>query len=236
MRTDSIDIIYEDNHLLGILKPAGLLVQGDRTGDRTALDLAKAYIKEKYGKPGKVFLGPVHRIDRPVSGVVIFARTSKAASRLVKAFHDRRVHKSYLAVVAGPMPAVEDTIDGYIARDHNRSRLVLEGVERAKAARLTYRVVDGQGGLSLVEVVPETGRHHQIRVQLAGEGAPVVGDIKYGAPEPLPDRLIALHAQALEVPHPVRDDTVTIRALPDLDVPPWKQFAATIRARFERDE
>ena len=230
MSTHSIEIIYEDNHLLGVLKPAGLLVQGDRTGDRTALDLARDYLREKYRKPGKVFLGLVHRIDRPVSGVVVFARTSKAASRLARAFHDRCVVKRYLAVVEGRMPAVEDVLEGYIARDHNRSKLVLADARDAKAARMTYREVRVQGGLSLVEVTPQTGRHHQIRVQLAAEGAPVVGDIKYGASEPLPDRAIALHSLRMDFPHPVRDETVTITALPPLDELPWNRFAATISA------
>lgn len=232
MRTDSIEIIYEDNHLLGVLKPAGLLVQGDHTGDPTALDLAKAYIKEKHAKPGNVFLGPVHRVDRPVSGVVVFARTSKAASRLAKAFHDRRVGKFYLCVIIGEMPGIEDTIEGHIARDHKRSRLVLPGARGAKLARLKYRVVECSGDFSLVEVDLQTGRHHQIRVQLAGEGTPVVGDVKYGAPEPMPDRSIALHAQRLELPHPVRDDIVIVEAPPPLDVPPWTRFAATIAAGF----
>lgn len=226
-----LDIIYEDNHVLGVVKPAGMLVQGDDTGDRSALELAKAYIKEAYAKPGDVFLGLVHRIDRPVSGVVLFARTSKAASRLSRAFHDRRVRKTYLAVVEGSPPRDADRLSALIGRDGARARFALEPGPGIKEAVLDYRVLERAGGLTLVEVVPETGRHHQIRLQLSGEGCPVAGDVRYGAGEGLRDRSIALHSARLEVPHPTRDETVVLAAPPPARGP-WKRFAATIRDYF----
>jgi len=224
----SIDIIYEDNHLLGIVKPGGLLVQGDRTGDPTALELAKAYVKAAYGKPGQVYLGLVHRIDRPVSGVVVFARTSKAASRLTEQFRRGDVEKTYVAVVVGTAPRDEDTLEGWVERVHTRSRLAIDDSGGAKAAKLTYRVLSVRGGYSLLSITPHTGRHHQIRLQLASEGIPIVGDMKYGAREPLPDRTIALHAMRLCVRHPVREETVTLASSPP-PTDPWRLFGDLLR-------
>ncbi|HEX5132435.1 MAG TPA: RNA pseudouridine synthase [Candidatus Krumholzibacteria bacterium] len=241
-----LTVLFDDNHVLGIVKPAGLLAQGDRTGDPTALELAKAFIRERYGKPGNVFLGLVHRIDRPVSGVMIFARTSKAASRLSRAFHDRVVEKTYLAVVLGTMPEETGELTGFVARTHLRSRLAADGEDDAREATLRYRVL-GQSRLSLpsgkrrpagsvvrevslLDVTPRTGRHHQIRLQLSATGHPILGDIKYRAPEALPGRMIALHAARLSFPHPVREETVTIAAPPPPLVP-WSLFTGEI-ARY----
>jgi 23S rRNA pseudouridine1911/1915/1917 synthase len=209
-----IDIIHEDNHLLGISKPGGLLVQGDRTGDITALDLGRAYLKETYKKPGNVYLGLVHRIDRPASGVVVFARTSKAAARLTKAFQNREMDKSYLAIVEGLVQQSGGELEGYINRDEKRSHLVFKTTPGAKIARLAYNVIERSRGNTLVEVIPSTGRHHQIRLQMASEGHPVLGDIKYGASDPLPDRTIALHAARLSFEHPVSKERVTLTAGP----------------------
>jgi 23S rRNA pseudouridine1911/1915/1917 synthase len=230
--TDSIDILYEDNHLLAIYKPGGLLVQGDRTGDRTALELARAYVKEAYNKPGKVFMGLVHRIDRPVSGVVLLARTSKAASRLARAFHDRRVEKTYLAVVTGSMADDGGDLVDYIERDGPTSRLAAEPSATAKESVLAYRVLDRRGGTALLEVIPRSGRHHQIRVQLGGAGHPVVGDLRYGAKRPLPDRTIALHSARLALDHPVRNEPIMFAAPPPLDAPPWVEYRETIQRYF----
>lgn len=227
-----LQILYEDNHLLGILKPGGLLVQGDRSGDETALALAKDYLKKKYNKPGKVFLGLVHRIDRPVSGVVVFARTSKAASRMAVEFHGRRVEKRYLAVVTGQVADEEGEIESYIERSHNRSRLADGPSDKAKEASLHYRVLARRQDLTLLEIAPRTGRHHQIRLQLGSEGYPVVGDLKYGAREPLADKTIALHAARLRFKHPVKNETVTIESPPP-EKDPWKGFHATIEDYFE---
>jgi len=224
----TLNIIYEDNHLLGIHKPAGLLVQGDHTGDVTALALARAYLKEAYDKPGNVYLGLVHRIDRPVSGVVVFARTSKAASRLSKSFHDRQVTKTYLAIVSGVPSESEGQLIDHLERLEGRARLVIAGTNNAREVRLRYRVVGEIRNRSLLEVSPETGRYHQIRVQLSGAGFPIIGDLKYGASEPLPDKSIALHAVSLTFPHPVGGEPVRIDAPPP-DSTLWKQFAPMLR-------
>lgn len=226
-----LPVLYEDNHLLGVLKPGGLLVQGDRSGDESALELCKAYIKKKYNKPGNVFLGLVHRIDRPVSGVVVFARTSKAASRLAKEFHDRKVSKVYLAVVIGRVEKEVGEIESYVERAHKRSRPATESSPRAKKARLNYRVLERRRDMTLVEVLPSTGRHHQIRLQLSGEGHPIVGDLKYGAREPLADKTIALHAARLTFSHPVENKSVTL-ASPPPDGYPWRLFGVTIQDYF----
>ena len=231
MSHPSIEILYEDNHILGVFKPAGLLTQGDRTGDPTALELAKRHIKKRHRKPGAVFLGAVHRLDRPVSGVMVFARTSKAASRLSRSFHDRDVEKVYLAVVVGEMNEEAGELRGHLERAHMRARLVVAATTRSKEATLAFRVLARGDGMSLLEVTPRTGRHHQIRLQLSAAGHPIVGDLKYKAREPLLDRSIALHAATLRFPHPVREEAVTLTAAPP-SVPPWTRFAQAIAAYF----
>jgi 23S rRNA pseudouridine1911/1915/1917 synthase len=223
-RSVALEVLYEDNHLLGVYKPGGWLVQGDRTGDTTILEMAKTYLKEKYRKPGNVFLGLVHRLDRPVSGVVLFARTSKAASRLATEFRLRRAGKVYLAVVVGDVSERSGELVGYIERSHLRSRMAGQSSGRAKEARLVFRRLAQKKGMSLLEIEPSTGRHHQIRLQLADFGYPVVGDLKYGAREALPDKTIALHAATLVVRHPVKDIEVTLEAPPPASFP-WKLFA-----------
>lgn len=224
-------VLYEDNHVLGVEKPAGLLVQGDRTGDPTLLEAARAYLKEKYAKPGNVFLGLVHRIDRPVSGVVLFARTSKAASRLTREFAERKVQKTYYAVVIGEVSEDGGEIESFIKRRHLRSRIEPGPGSGAKAAKLSYRVLGRKKGHSLLEVTPHTGRHHQIRVQLSGLGYPIGGDLKYGAREALPDKSIALHAGVLVVKHPTQETNVRLEAAPPQHHP-WTLFTATIANRF----
>jgi 23S rRNA pseudouridine1911/1915/1917 synthase len=225
-------VLYEDNHLLGVFKPAGLLVQGDRTRDATLMDIAKAYLKEKYRKPGNVFLGLVHRLDRPVSGVVVYARTSKAASRLTQEFAGRRVEKIYLAVVLGAPDDDEGDLVGYIERVHRKSRIADSASDRAKEAALSFRVLGRGSAMSLLELRPRTGRHHQIRLQLAEMGHPVIGDVKYGAPDVLSDRTIALHAGVLAVKHPTKETIVRLSAPPAPSYP-WTIFKSTIDTRFE---
>lgn len=200
-----LPIIYEDNHLLAVVKPAGLLAQGDRTGDPSVTDLAAAYLRQRYGKPGNVYVGLVHRLDRPVSGVLLLARTSKAAARLSAQFRDGTVAKTYLAVVA-PAPAA-DAADltawlGDRADPRGRTPAAAAPFPGAREARLGYRVRARAAGAALLEVEPVTGRRHQIRAQLALHGCPVLGDVKYGAPGPA-RRAIALHAWRLAVRHPV---------------------------------
>jgi len=227
-----LEILYEDNHLLGVLKPGGLLTQGDRTGDETALELARSYIKKQYKKPGNVFVGLVHRIDRPVSGVLLFARTSKAASRLAKEFQARRVVKTYLAVVVGRVDGPGGELVSMLERVRNRSRLVEQPSAKAKKAELVYHVLARRGGFTLLELNLGTGRHHQIRVQLASISHPVAGDMKYGSGEPLPDKTIALHAARLAVSHPTRDESVVLEAPPP-PTGPWQTFRSTIDSYFE---
>jgi 23S rRNA pseudouridine1911/1915/1917 synthase len=224
------EVLYEDNHLLAVYKPGGELVQGDRTGDVTLLERSRNYIKRKYHKPGKVFLGLVHRLDRPVSGVVLYARTSKAASRLANEFRLRRAKKTYFAVVIGRMTTKKGRLETYIERSHLKSRVAAPSSEKGKRAVMSYRVLATRSGLSLVEVMPQTGRHHQLRLQLAELGHPIVGDVKYGAGEMLGDKTIALHAGVLEVEHPTKKLWVKIEAPPP-NTHPWTKFKATIENR-----
>lgn len=206
-------VLYEDNHCLALAKPARMLCVGDRTDDDSLVDLARRYVKEKYRKPGDVFLGVVHRLDRPVSGVVLFARTSKAAARLAEQFRSRSLHKVYHALVEGRVAAAEGVCIDWLAKDRERNvvRRVPPGTSGARKAELRYRRLSAKGERTLLEVTPLTGRSHQIRVQLAGLGHPICGDRKYGSKTPL-GGAIALHAAELTFEHPVRREPVTLRA------------------------
>jgi 23S rRNA pseudouridine1911/1915/1917 synthase len=214
------EVIFEDNHLLGVNKPAGWLVQGDHTGDTPLIDWAKAYIKEKYDKPGAVFLGCIHRIDRPVSGVVLFARTSKALERMNQMLSKGEIKKTYIAVTCQkPLPTNGELVH-FLAKDNerNRSFVVPESqalAQSAKKCTLSYETVkESHKGATLVRVKPQTGRPHQIRVQLATIGAPIFGDVKYQAPYPLPDLSIALHCLRMEFVHPVLKTQTEVQVLP----------------------
>ena len=202
-------LLYEDNHLLALYKPSGLLVQGDRTGDTSLIDLAKIWIKRRYSKPGNVFLAMVHRLDRPVAGVVLFCRTSKAAARISAQFRENTVKKQYLAVVEGVMEETEGRLVNPIERTHTAtSRIVSSNTGATREARLFFRVVDREGEKSLVSIDLETGRHHQIRAQLAHVGFPVMGDLRYGASAPMAEKQIALFAQSLMIHHPVSGESL----------------------------
>jgi 23S rRNA pseudouridine1911/1915/1917 synthase len=226
-------VIYEDNHLLAVYKPSGLLVQGDRTGDVCLLDLGKRWLKARYHKPGNVFLAMVHRLDRPVAGVVLFARTSKAAGRLSRQFRERSVDKHYLAVVGGSVSGDTDRLIDNIERRDRLSRVVPTPTDRSQEARLHYTVLGRDSGKSLLKISLETGRRHQIRIQLAHMGHPILGDLRYGAETPLPDRQIALLAHQLMVEHPTRTDRLLFSSpipqhwpWPDIgrpgsQAPPW---------------
>lgn len=209
-------VIYEDNHLLAIDKPAGYLTQGDRTGDPTLSDWAREYLKVRYDKPGAVFAHPVHRIDRPVSGAVLFARTSKALERLTAAFRERQVQKMYLALTLAPPPLPAATLRHFLLKDETRNLTSAFSYPKpgAKEAVLDYETLRQHGACWLLRVRPHTGRPHQIRAQLSAVGAPIVGDLKYGADTPLPDASICLHSMALELIHPVRKEPLRITCQP----------------------
>ena len=219
-------VLYCDNHLLALYKPAGLLIQGDRTGDPTLIDLARQWIKEKYHKPGLVFLGLVHRIDRPVAGVVLFGRTTKAAGRLSDQFRCGRTKKKYLAVLEGVPARPSGRLVNQVERHGASGRVVDTAGETSRQAALSFRVLDKNGFRSLVEVDLETGRHHQIRLQFAHIGHPVLGDLRYGASAPLDKKQIALFAAELTVTHPTTGLELTLTA----PLPrgwPWPGLPAT---------
>ncbi len=224
------DILYEDNHVIAVNKKTGMLVQGDKTGDLPILDLMKSYIKERDHKPGQAFLGLPHRLDRPASGVLILAKTSRALSRLSASFRDGEVQKYYWAAVESAPTFPEGTLVDWLRKDAktNTSHRVKPTATGAKEARLTYRVLGSSKSCWLVEVQLLTGRHHQIRVQLSGMGTPVKGDLKYGAKRSNPGGGIHLHARRLELPHPVREKSLLITAQPP-DGPLWQSFVNIYR-------
>lgn len=216
MTTDQI--IYEDNHLLLVNKRAGELVQGDKSGDSCLVDEIKSFIKERDNKPGNVFCGLVHRLDRPVSGVVIFAKTSKALSRMNALVKERAIEKTYWAVSKNCPEPMEGTLRNWLSRNEkmNKSFVVADGTkDKAKEAVLDYKVIGrSQGGYYLIEVNLHTGRHHQIRCQLANIGCPIKGDLKYGAPRSNPDGSISLHARRVSFEHPVSHLKIDVEAEP----------------------
>ena len=213
---NKLEVIYEDNHIIAVNKRAGDLVQGDQTGDSTLADEVKAYIKNKYNKPGDVFLGIVHRIDRPVSGVVLYARTSKALARLNKMFQDKAIKKTYWAIVEKRPEQEKGRLEHYIKKNQEKNRSNVFDRERsgAKQAILNYQLIVSLTNYHLLEVDLETGRHHQIRAQLARIGCNIKGDLKYGAKRSNLDGGISLHARSISFMHPVKKEMITITATP----------------------
>ena len=223
-------VFYEDNHLLVLYKPAGLLMQGDHTGDISLLDLAKDWIRKRYQKPGNVFLALVHRLDRPVAGVVLFCRTTKSAGRLSEQFRTHDLEKRYLAIVEGKIDHESGELVHHLERHNASSRVVPGPTEKSREARLAYKVLETDMSRSLVEIDLITGRHHQIRVQFSHMGFPVLGDMRYGASGPLPDKQIALFANRLTIRHP----TLKKQLIFDCPLPekwPWFEFGKTIDAQ-----
>jgi 23S rRNA pseudouridine1911/1915/1917 synthase len=218
-------ILYEDNHLIAVNKLPSEIVQGDKTGDVPLSEDVKQYIKEKYGKPGNVYLGVIHRLDRPVSGVVVFARTSKALARMNKLVHDREMKKIYWAIVKNRPEKEEGELHHFLLRNEKQNKSYAYKQERpgTKEARLTYHVLAKSKDYYLLEVNLLTGRHHQIRAQLAAIGCPIKGDLKYGFPRSNKDASISLHARSVSFIHPVTKESVTIIARPPEEVL-WNYF------------
>ena len=221
--THPIDrIIFIDNHLIAVTKPAGLLIQPDRNTDESLIDQTRQWIKEKYNKPNNIFLGLVHRLDRNVSGVVLFARTSKAASRLSKQFREGTPKKHYRALVLGKLKKEQTTLVHYLRKEKSlRATVFPRETPTAKRSELSYEVIYSLEKKSLLEVSLSTGRFHQIRAQMAFIGHPILGDVKYGAPEPLPNQEIALYAHKLVFSHPISNEEITLTA-PEPKT--WEQF------------
>jgi 23S rRNA pseudouridine1911/1915/1917 synthase len=209
-------VLFEDNHLLAVNKLATQIVQGDKTGDMPLSELFKEYLKVKYQKPGNVFCGVIHRLDRPVSGVVLLAKTSKALSRMNELFRERKIQKIYWAVVRGVPKELKGTLVHYLKKNEkdNRSFIVKENSSGGLRSELNYEVLKAGDNYSLLEVKPLTGRHHQIRVQLSSLGCPIAGDVKYGDKRGNDDKSICLHARQLIFTHPVQKELVTITASP----------------------
>lgn len=219
-------VIYEDNHLLIVNKTTSEIVQGDKTGDTPLSETLKQWLKEKYNKPGNVFVGVTHRLDRPVSGLVIFAKTSKALARLNEMFKNGEVKKTYWAIVKNQPPQDEDEIIHYLIRNEkqNKSYAYDDPKTNAKEARLGYKLIAHSDKYNLLEIDLKTGRHHQIRCQLAKIGCPIKGDLKYGAQRSNPDGGISLHARHIEFIHPVSQELISVTApLPDDRL--WQAFS-----------
>ena len=219
----NLQILHEDNHLIVVNKRVGDIVQGDKTGDKPLSEVVKEYIKDKYNKPGEVFLGVVHRLDRPTTGIVVFARTSKALTRMNELFSNRETQKTYWAVVKNRPSKDEETLVHYIKRNekNNTSKAHIKEVPDSKMASLEYKIIKELDNYFGLEILLHTGRHHQIRVQLAAIGSPIKGDLKYGFDRSNPDGGIHLHARKLVFIHPVSKEAVTIIAPVPEDVI-WK--------------
>ena len=217
-------VLYEDNHLIVINKRPGDIVQGDKTGDIPLSEVVKEYLKNKYNKPGNVYLGVVHRLDRPTSGIVLFAKTSKALPRLNKLFSEGKTQKTYWAVVKNTPPKAGETLTHWLVRNpkQNKSYAHKNEVPNSKKAILEYRILKKLDNYCLLEIDLKTGRHHQIRAQLSAIGCIIKGDLKYGAARSNKNGSIHLHAQKLAFEHPVKKDLVEITANPPSEDPLWK--------------
>ena len=211
---NNLQVLFEDNHMIVINKRSGDITQGDKTGDKPLSDIVKAYIKQKYNKPGNVYLGVVHRLDRPTSGIIIFAKTSKALERLNKDLRDHKIHKTYWAVVNKNEIPKSQTLNHHLVKNpkNNKSSICKPTTQGAKHAILHYKIVKKLDNFQLLEIELETGRHHQIRVQLSSLGCTIKGDLKYGAKRSNKDGGIHLHARKIEFTHPVKKEAITLIA------------------------
>lgn len=218
-----LDVLFEDNHLIIVNKRSGEIVQGDKTGDEPMSEKVKRYIKQKYNKPGDVFIGTPHRIDRPTSGIVIFAKTSKALMRLNKMFQDKEIQKTYWAIVKKSPKNKEGKLVHYLKKNEAKNKSFAQETmfQGAKVAELTYKVIFDFDNYFLLEILPKTGRHHQIRVQLSEMGCPIKGDLKYGFNRSNKDASISLHARKISFLHPVRKEQMEVVAPVPSDDPLW---------------
>jgi len=207
-----LKILYEDNHLIAINKRSGDIVQGDKTGDTPLSDFVKKYIKKKYNKSGEVFLGTIHRLDRPTSGIIIYARTSKALARMNKQFREKKIQKTYWAVVNNKPPNNSGILENYLLKNQKQNKSYISKASEGKHAILYYKILNKLDNFYHLEIKPKTGRHHQIRVQLANIGCIIKGDLKYGAKRSNKDASIHLLAQKLEFIHPVKNELLSITA------------------------
>jgi 23S rRNA pseudouridine1911/1915/1917 synthase len=217
---ENLQVLFEDNHIIIVNKRAGDITQGDKTGDKPLSDVVKEYVKDKYNKPGLVFIGTVHRLDRPTSGIVIFARTSKALERLNKMLREKTINKTYWALVKNPPKKTSDTLINFLKKDtkKNKSFVYKKEIEGSKNAILHYTVIKKLENYFLIEIDLETGRHHQIRTQLSHIGSAIKGDLKYGFPRSNKDGSISLHARKIKFTHPVSKEEIVITAQTPKDV------------------
>jgi 23S rRNA pseudouridine1911/1915/1917 synthase len=228
----SLEVLYEDNHLIAVNKRSGDITQGDKTGDTPLPDIIKLWLKEKYDKPGNVFCGVIHRLDRPTTGIVLFAKTSKALSRMNEQFKTKEVQKTYWAITEKSSVPATGKLVNYLRKDtvKNKSFAFDKEVPQSKKAELTYEKIAQSDRYDLFEILPKTGRHHQIRVQLSSLGAVIKGDLKYGAKRSNPDGSICLHARKLTFSHPVSKERVVITApVPNEDTL-WQFFSKELKA------
>lgn len=223
-------VLYEDNHLIAVHKPAGMLTQKDNTGDTCILDEVKAFLKIKYNKPGEAFIGCIHRLDRPVSGIILLAKTSKALERMNDQFREKQTQKRYLAIVKNQPPKTEDTLVHYLLKNttKNISKVHENEIPHSKRAELDYKIMAKSDQFYLLEIILKTGRHHQIRAQLSAIGCPIRGDLKYGFPRSNEDGSISLHAYNLSFTHPVNKDLMSINCPPIGKDKLWDYFVSEL--------
>lgn len=219
------EVLFEDNHFIAVNKLPSDIVQGDKTGDTPLSEIVKQFLKEKYNKPGDAYLGVPHRIDRPTSGVIVFAKTGKALSRMNKLFQEKEVRKKYWAIVGNKPPKTKDILNHNLVKNqkNNKSKVVSKQHKKSKEAKLEYKLLHSFNNYYLLEVNPFTGRHHQIRVQLSAIGCPIKGDVKYGFKRTNKDASIHLHAREIEFTHPVKNETLKITAPPPVHDALWKE-------------
>ncbi len=207
-----LQVLFEDNHLIAINKQSGDIIQGDKTGDEPLSEKVKKFLKKKYNKPGNVFLGTIHRIDRPTSGIIIFAKTSKALSRMNEKFRDNKISKTYWAIAKNNLSKTSGSLVDYLTKDQKKNKSFVTKNKEGKLAKLSYKLLNKLNNYYHYEIYPETGRHHQIRVQLSNMGSPIKGDLKYGAKRSNNDASINLHARKIIFEHPVSKEEITIIA------------------------